>query len=86
MQKDGSIGLIDQTLQGREQLSYVDAYQRHSATEVAVMSGMSTVAGDAVTDFYGSGTMALGKSKQVLLLRYRVWISGRSTFQMDRRD
>ena len=61
MQKDGSIGLIDQTLQGREQLSYVDAYQRHSATEVAVMSGMSTVAGDAVTDFYGSGTMALGK-------------------------
>lgn len=61
MQKDGSIGLIDQTLQGREQLSYVDAYQRHSATEVAVMSGMSTVAGDAVTDFYGSGTTALGK-------------------------
>lgn len=39
----------------------MDAYQRHSATEVAVMSGMSTVAGDAVTDFYGSGTMALGK-------------------------
>lgn len=78
MQKDGSIGLIDQTLQGREQLSYVDAYQRHSATEVAVMSGMSTVAGDAVTDFYGSGTWRSEKSKtRFFCLRYRVWISGK---------
>ncbi|MBQ7774364.1 MAG: family 43 glycosylhydrolase [Lachnospiraceae bacterium] len=61
IQEDGTIGKIKQTLQGREQLSYVDAYGKNQASCVALMSGLSTVPADAVTESCGSGSMALGK-------------------------
>lgn len=60
MQEDGTIGVIDQTLTGREQLQYVDAYQRNRAASFAVMGGISTVPADEVSKSCGSGNMALG--------------------------
>lgn len=43
MQEDGTIGEIKQTLRGREQLRFVDAYQQNVATCFAVMAGVDTV-------------------------------------------
>lgn len=61
MQEDGTIGKIKQTLQGREQLSNVDAYAVNHASCVAVMSGLSAVGADAASNDYGCGSMALGE-------------------------
>ncbi len=60
MQEDGSIGTIHQTLKGREQLKYVDAYERNRAVNFAVMGGVDTVPADSTSSYYGSGNMALG--------------------------
>lgn len=43
MQKDGTIGEIKQTLSGRKQIRYVDAYQQNRAVNFAVMAGVETV-------------------------------------------
>ena len=59
MRKDGTIGLIPQTLKGREQLKYVDACAKNRAANFAVMGGVDTVASDSVSSYYGSGNMAL---------------------------
>ena len=40
MQKDGTIGEIRQTLRGRKQIRYVDAYQQNLAVNFAVMAGV----------------------------------------------
>ena len=61
MQEDGTIGKIKQTLQGREQLCYVDAYAPNPASCVALMSGVLGVPADAVAEEYGCGNMALGE-------------------------
>ncbi|MCH5260030.1 MAG: family 43 glycosylhydrolase [Lachnospiraceae bacterium] len=60
MEEDGTIGIIQQTLTGREQLKYVDAYAENRAVNFAVMGGVDTVAADSVANEYGSGDMALG--------------------------
>ena len=60
MEEDGTIGIIKQTLTGREQLKYVDAYAENSAVNFAVMGGVDTVAADSVASECGSGNMALG--------------------------
>ena len=60
MQEDGTIGLIEQTLKGREQLQYVDAYAINRAASFAVMGGVNTVPADSVSKSCGSGNMALG--------------------------
>lgn len=60
MQEDGSIGIISQTLKGREQLKYVDAYEKNRAVNFAVMGGVDTVAADSTSSYYGCGNMALG--------------------------
>lgn len=52
MQADGSIGHIKQTLNGREQIAYVNAYEVSNATKVAVLSGLDTTS-------VGDGTMVL---------------------------
>lgn len=61
MQEDGTIGKIKQTLQGREQLSYVNAYEKNAASNVALMSGVTGVSADSVSKSCGSGRMALGE-------------------------
>lgn len=60
IQEDGTIGVIEQTLSGREQLQYVDAYSANRAASFAVMGGVSTVASDEISKECGSGNMALG--------------------------
>lgn len=60
MEEDGTIGTIKQTLAGREQLKYVDAYTENRAVNFAVMGGVDTVAADSVASECGSGDMALG--------------------------
>ena len=60
MEEDGTIGIIQQTLTGREQLKYVDAYAENRAVNFAVMGGVDTVAADSVANECGSGDMALG--------------------------
>ena len=60
MEEDGTIGIIQQTLTGREQLKYVDAYAENRAVNFAVMGGVDTVAADSVASECGSGDMALG--------------------------
>lgn len=60
MQEDGTIGVIEQTLKGREQLQYVDAYGSNRAASFAVMGGINTVPADDVSKSCGSGNMALG--------------------------
>ena len=60
MEEDGTIGTIKQTLAGREQLKYVDAYTENRAANFAVMGGIDTVAANSVTSECGSGDMALG--------------------------
>ena len=42
MQADGTIGEIRQTLRGRRQIRYVDAYQQNKAVCFAVMAGVDT--------------------------------------------
>lgn len=42
MGEDGTIGVIEQTYAGREQLKYVDAYTNNSAVMIAVMGGLDT--------------------------------------------
>ena len=59
MEEDGTIGIIKQTLAGREQLKYVDAYTENRAANFAVMGGIDTVAADSVASECGSGNMAL---------------------------
>lgn len=59
MEEDGTIGIIQQTLAGREQLKYVDAYTENRAVNFAVMGGIDTVAADSVASECGSGNMAL---------------------------
>ena len=59
MAEDGTIGIIQQTLTGREQLKYVDAYAENRAVNFAVMGGIDTIAADSVTSECGSGNMAL---------------------------
>ena len=59
----GTIGKIKQTLNGREQLQYADAYVKNQASCVAVMSGVTGVPMDAESTYYGSGAMALGEIK-----------------------
>lgn len=61
MQEDGTIGKIKQNLQGREQLSFVNAYERNAASCVALMSGVTGVPADSVSKYYGCGNMALGE-------------------------
>lgn len=61
MQEDGSIGIIKQTLKGREQLIDVDAYERNRAVTFAVMGGVNTVPADSTSSYYGSGNMALSE-------------------------
>ncbi|MBQ6695681.1 MAG: family 43 glycosylhydrolase [Lachnospiraceae bacterium] len=63
IQEDGTIGKIKQTLNGREQLQYADAYVKNQASCVAVMSGVTGVPMDAESTYYGSGAMALGEIK-----------------------
>ena len=46
MQEDGAIGEISQTLRGRKQVRYVDAYQENPAVSFAVMAGAGTAAED----------------------------------------
>lgn len=60
MQEDGTIGMIRQTLKGREQLKYVDAYSENRAVNFAVMGGVDTLAADSQSRECGSGSMALG--------------------------
>lgn len=60
MEEDGTIGTIKQTLTGREQLKYIDAYAENRAVNFAVMGGVDTVAADSVASECGSGDMALG--------------------------
>lgn len=60
MEEDGSIGVINQTLNGREQIKYVDAYERNRAASFAVMGGIDTVPADSTSSYYGCGNMALG--------------------------
>lgn len=60
MQEDGTIGVIEQTLKGREQLQYVDAYAKNRAASFAVMGGIGIVPADDVSKSCGSGAMALG--------------------------
>lgn len=43
MQEDGTIGEIKQTLYGRRQIRYVDAYQQNPAANFAVMAGVVTM-------------------------------------------
>lgn len=42
MGADGTIGVIKQTTNGRQQLKYVDAYAKNQAVTMAVMSGLET--------------------------------------------
>ena len=63
IQEDGTIGKIKQTLNGREQLQYADAYVKNQASCVAVMSGVTGVPMDAESAYHGSGAMALGEIK-----------------------
>lgn len=42
MGEDGTIDIIKQTTDGREQLKYVDAYAKNQAVTMAVMSGLDT--------------------------------------------
>ena len=60
LEEDGTIGIIQQTLTGREQLKYVDAYAENRAANFAVMGGVDTVAADSVANECGCGDMALG--------------------------
>ena len=64
MQEDGTIGIIQQTKNGRKQLDYMDAYAENNATCVAVQGGVNTVAADAIATFYGAGTMALANMEE----------------------
>ncbi|MCX4305305.1 MAG: glycoside hydrolase family 43 protein [Acetatifactor sp.] len=43
MGEDGTIGTIPQTMTGREQLKYVDAYADNSGVNMAVQAGLDTV-------------------------------------------
>ena len=60
MQEDGTIGVIEQTLKGREQLQYVDAYASNRAASFAVTGGVNTVPANDESKRCGSGNMALG--------------------------
>lgn len=59
MQEDGTIGIIEQTLKGREQLKYVDAYAENRAASFSVTGGVDTTAADSASKSCGSGNMAL---------------------------
>lgn len=58
MQEDGMIGEIKQTLRGRKQIRYVDAYQQNAAVSFAVMAGVGTVENKS-GGHDGSGGMVL---------------------------
>lgn len=60
MQEDGTIGKIRQTLKGRRQRRFVDAYQENRAVTAAVMGGVDAVPADGASGYYGCGNMALG--------------------------
>lgn len=60
MQEDGTIGIIAQTLKGREQIKYVNPYEENRAVNMAVMGGVECVPTDMASRYYGSGNMALG--------------------------
>lgn len=60
MQEDGTIGKIRQTLNGRRQRRFVDAYQENRAVTAAVMGGVDAVPADGESGYYGCGNMALG--------------------------
>lgn len=57
MQEDGTIGEIKQTLYGRRQIRYVDAYQQNPAANFAVMAGVVTM--EDKSGSYNSGEMVL---------------------------
>ena len=59
MQADGTIGEIRQTLSGRKQIRYVDAYQRNPAACFAVMAGVDTAAEDRTDENAGGIDMVL---------------------------
>lgn len=59
MQEDGTIGEIRQTLRGRKQVRYVDAYQENPAVSFAVMAGVDTVAEDRNDQSGGGCEMVL---------------------------
>jgi len=71
MQEDGTIGIIKQTTDGREQLKSVDAYAENNATCMAVQGGVNTVAADAIATFYGAGTMALANMEEGAFVKVR---------------
>ncbi len=57
MQDNGMIGEIKQTLNGRKQIRYVDAYQQNLAVNFAVMAGVDTI--EDKGDAYDNDTMVL---------------------------
>lgn len=59
MQEDGTIGEIQQTLRGRKQIRYVDAYQENLAVSFAVMAGMDTILEDRSGRYDGGSDMVL---------------------------
>lgn len=59
MQEDGTIGFIQQTLKGREQLHYVNPYEENSAVNFAVMGGVNSTGADSSSSYYGYGNMAV---------------------------
>lgn len=59
MGEDGTIGKINMTMKGREQLDYVDPYQEIPAAMMAVQGGLETVAADASAEETGAGNMAV---------------------------
>jgi len=59
MQEDGTIGEIKQTLRGRKQIRYVDAYQQNAAVNFAVMAGVDTAMEDKSGGYDGGGDRVL---------------------------
>ena len=60
MNADGSIGTIDQSAKGREQLHFVNPYEAVNATTVQVLAGCNTAVADEKAANTGCGEMALG--------------------------
>ena len=59
MGEDGTIGRIPHKQEGREQLKYINPYEKVNATCVSSMAGANTVPADGETEKIGSGTFAL---------------------------
>lgn len=59
MQEDGSIGVIKQSVEGPDQLSYVDAYSENAAVCVSSMAGSKAVGADDFAKEHGYGHMAV---------------------------